>query len=360
MKLTLLITGRLFCLLIILGIGLIFSFLLVNIVFLFIKDFTPLFKEIDTQVIQLFIFCLLAGCLLFLYLLITVSPIVHLIKWLHNLTQRKYIEPKGSRRSKNYMGSNILYKELFHGMRRLTAILIESDNQTKKLEKQRHEWISGVSHDLKTPLAYIRGYSSMLAADKYVWSPTEIHSFAKHIENKVIFLEELIQDLNTSFYFDQGNNTNLNKEQVEFVSFVRDSVIDIANSPMSQDYIFEFEKNIQEINLLIDKQLIKRAIHNLLANAINHNSPGTKVQISIENVGSHILLTIEDNGRGMDMETLENLFTRYYRGTSTSQSPTGTGLGLALTKQFIEAHHGQIKVSSKLNKGTRIEMILPA
>lgn len=95
-------------------------------------------------------------------------------------------------------------------------------------------------------------------------------------------------------------------------------------------------------------------------NAVKYNPKGTTITITTQTLEERlVIITIEDNGIGMDDETLDNLFDRYYRGTNTTDSSTGTGLGMAITKQLVKLHGGSIKVHSDVGMGTKVRIILP-
>lgn len=104
----------------------------------------------------------------------------------------------------------------------------------------------------------------------------------------------------------------------------------------------------------------QRILVNLISNAMKYNPPGTKIKVSIAPIERHlIVITIEDDGIGMDKETLGKLFQHYYLGTNTKESGSGTGLGMAITKQLIQLHDGSINVKSEPEKGTILRIILP-
>ena len=103
-----------------------------------------------------------------------------------------------------------------------------------------------------------------------------------------------------------------------------------------------------------------RALQNLIMNAIIHNPEGTNIHIKIEKEKEHFVsITISDDGVGMNQVIVENLFNKYYRGTTTNVSKFGTGLGMAIVKNLIHAHGGHIKVESEESVGTTIQIILP-
>lgn len=101
-------------------------------------------------------------------------------------------------------------------------------------------------------------------------------------------------------------------------------------------------------------------IDNLIANAIKHNASHTTIKVSISMIEQYlVIINIEDNGIGMNNETLDKLFRRYYRGTNTNDDGSGTGLGLAITKQLVQLHNGSIQVKSTPSKGTKVRVVLP-
>jgi len=150
------------------------------------------------------------------------------------------------------------------------------------------------------------------------------------------------------------------KENVEINEQIRRTVIHYVNGPAGQQYQFVFQPYEGSVIAAVDPKWFQRIMGNLLENALKYNPPETTVTVSIRKLDQHLLMImIEDDGVGMDNETLNRLFERYYRGTNTSSSNNGTGLGMAITKKLIELHGGSIKVKSELGKGTYIRILLP-
>ena len=108
----------------------------------------------------------------------------------------------------------------------------------------------------------------------------------------------------------------------------------------------------------VDEVLLKRALTNLIFNAIIHNDEKVKVDILIYEKDNSIYILIKDTGKGISKEDLPYIFERYYRGTNTSSSNEGSGLGMAIAKQIIDIHRGEIYIESKLDVGTDITIIL--
>ncbi|MBQ3890140.1 MAG: ATP-binding protein, partial [Lachnospiraceae bacterium] len=121
----------------------------------------------------------------------------------------------------------------------------------------------------------------------------------------------------------------------------------------------EFEEDGSESFVEADKILLKRAIENLVINALIHNPEDTKVCVGVESASDDtVKIIVKDNGRGMSEKEVSRLFDRYYRGGNTSQKTGGTGLGMAIARQIIEQSGGRVEVMSKVAEGTIITVYM--
>ena len=110
----------------------------------------------------------------------------------------------------------------------------------------------------------------------------------------------------------------------------------------------------------MDPGLFRRAVGNLVTNALVHNPPDTKVSVSVSvNKEKMIRISVCDDGVGISAEEQEKLFTRYYRGTNTKEKPEGSGLGLAIARQIVTLHGGDLTVKSRPGEGTAFTILLP-
>jgi signal transduction histidine kinase len=290
------------------------------------------------------------------------KPLFYIIGWMSRLTAGIYVEPDNhqklyNRKNKKLKRPYRLYGEMIVQLHMLSDALEASKKERSRLNEMKKEWIAGISHDLKTPLTYIKGYSSMLLSPHYDWSTEEKTTFLKEIQQKADHMQDLIGDLNLSFRLD-GQEIPVKLKKNDLVEFVRRIVADVANDPRAVDYHLSFETDEPHIEALLDVKLFQRALHNLLINAILHNPTGTNVQIRITRV-PNLQVEIADDGVGMDEEAINHIFNKYYRGTSTDVLSEGTGLGMAIARQLVLAHGGDIHVTSRLNEGTLIVLMLP-
>lgn len=292
------------------------------------------------------------------------APLVTIMNWIGDLGKGVYgdghykhsvIMTKKGKLKKKYR----IYKELITTLTQLTETLEQNKQARIKASKVRDEWISGLSHDLKTPLASIGGYAEMLQSDQYSWSESEVRTFSATIAEKAQYMKQLLEDLTLTYQL-RSDAFPIAKENVEINEQIRRTVIHYVNGPAGQQYQFVFQPYEGSVIAAVDPKWFQRIMGNLLENALKYNPPETTVTVSIRKLDQHLLMImIEDDGVGMDNETLNRLFERYYRGTNTSSSNNGTGLGMAITKKLIELHGGSIKVKSELGKGTYIRILLP-
>jgi signal transduction histidine kinase len=275
------------------------------------------------------------------------KPLVQIIEGIQSLSKGHFenvFQPKG------------IYKNVFQNLNNLSLTLRENEIEREKLEKTREEWVANISHDIKTPLASIKGYSELL--QEYELEHAEKERYLDIIQDKSEYIERLIEDLNMTYRL-KSTSFPLKKKQENLVEVVREAVISVLNHPSFEDINLQFSSKVENFPYCCDVDLLQRAIMNLIFNAIVHNPPGTDIVVDIKRMEKFVRILIGDNGKGMAPEDRANLFTRYYRGTNTGKTHKGSGLGLAIAKQITEAHGGKIMVESEIGEGTRISLTLP-
>ena len=221
-------------------------------------------------------------------------------------------------------------------------INIEKRN-TLMQTKKNTEFISDISHQLKTPLAGLRLYCEMENAEKpTVHTQKELQLIEK--------MENLIQKL-------------LRLEKIKSDSYVMNFKLwdmgDIANEAVNPFYHIFPEKNFVVTGsgkLRCDKEWIIQAMSNVIKNACEHTAADGMVAVLIENNEQSTIVQISDNGGGIDEDKVSDLFTRFFK--SENSSPQSAGIGLAITKEIVEKHHGMISAENK-NGGLCITMCFP-
>ncbi|MBU3091224.1 HAMP domain-containing histidine kinase [Clostridium sp. CF011] len=275
------------------------------------------------------------------------KPVINIINGVLVLSDGKYdlnLSEKG------------LYTGVYRNLNNLSSTLRSNEIERKKLDQMREEWISNMSHDIKTPLVSIKGYAEILSSDDYDLSKEEINQYSKIIESKSNYIKELVDDLNLTTRL-KNKVLKLNKKKVNMVSLARNAVIDLLNDPKNANVDIDFICDNEVIEAFVDDILIMRTIKNLVYNAIVHNKEGVKIKVLVEK-NDNIKIVISDNGKGIRPEELNLIFERYYRGANTGKGHEGSGLGMAIARDIVKAHDGEIRVLSELGRGTEIEINL--
>ena len=296
-----------------------------------------------------------------------VGPILTILSLLRRLSTgqndlSEHMEKLYTRRDKRKLKPRYrLFAEVLGDLSRLSDYLMQTELQRAEREESKKNWITGVSHDLKTPLSYITGYAELLLTKDYQFEQEERLFFLRNIHNKGVTIGELIEDLSMSFKMDEFKGTvPLSRAVFDFVDFMRRIIADIVNDPRASGYDLALQCDISSLEISADQRLLQRAFQNIIMNGVLHNPQGTAIEINIEAMpDQRARIEIKDNGRGMSEDTVKNLFTRYYRNPEKEDANFSGGLGLSVAKTILEAHGGTISVASVPSLGTAFTVILP-
>ena len=210
--------------------------------------------------------------------------------------------------------------------------------RAKQREEERTEWIAGVSHDIRTPLAIVMGNAEMIAAST---REEEVRQRAKSIESQGIRLRRLVDNLNLSGKLEFGAG-KFEKKKVRISRFLRKTLTEIMNQTEDDRYRFtlEIEDSLQDSELCFNEDLVERAVMNLLHNAIRHNADGCKIEMRLyQDRKNHVYLKLSDTGKGVSKELLRRLNSRGYEWEfGTGQH----GLGLKIVKQVADWHRWKL------------------
>ena len=293
-------------------------------------------------------------------------PLLHAMAWLEAIAGGSYAEPldrRGQPASREPNGQlrapYRTYREVIASLDKLTAKLGRNKVERERIETAREEWLTGVTHDLRTPLSSVRGYADLLASD-YVFTPEEQRQYAATISSQAEDMERLIDDLGLTFRL-RSEALPLSREPVDLVEVAREAAVALANDVRSEGRTITFvgARAGESLPVSVDARYVARALGNLLGNAVVHNAEGTTVMLSAHREAGWACVDIADDGRGMDEATLSRLFDRYYRGTASGGDAYGSGLGMAIARQLIEAHGGTVEVTSAVGEGTSVRVRLP-
>ena len=256
-----------------------------------------------------------------------------------------------------YRSSQILESKVHDRTKQLASALEE----VQLISKTKSDFISAVSHELRTPLTSIKGYASLLMTGKIGAIPDEVKERLEKINKHSDNLVQLINDLLDISRIESGRvEMNFTKSPV---SQIIDNVRDLLTPQMKEKNI-QFSASIPPHLPLIevDRDQIDRVFINLLSNGIKFTPAGGGIHIEVkfDEVKGLMLVTVTDNGIGISEEDIGKLFREFYRvDNQINQNVKGTGLGLVLVKNIIEAHRGNIWITSKVNEGTTFHFTLP-
>ena len=231
--------------------------------------------------------------------------------------------------------------ELAEKINKTSEILQKQAEQLRKKETARANWIAGVSHDVRTPLSMIMGYAGQLENSKNL-SEVE-RKKAAVIVKQSNRMKDLINDLNLASKLEYDMQP-LTMKQENAISIIRQVIVDFMNMNIDDKFPIEWKTAdiLSACYINADKDLLKRAISNLIQNSINHNEIGCVIYVSVDDGNNACKICIEDSGIGASDEQIDRLNnTPHYMICDTNTTEQRHGLGLLIVKQIIKGHNGE-------------------
>ncbi len=231
------------------------------------------------------------------------------------------------------------------------VLVFHDISELKKLEQMRKDFVANVSHELKTPITSIKGFSETLL-DGAMNDKDTLEYFLSIILKESDRLQSLIEDLlDLSKIEKQG--FKLNPEYFEINGILEEIFVILKRKAKEKEIELLLNRPPKDLFLFADASRVKQVFINLINNAIAYTPAGGEVKVNVEEVDGEIVIVVSDTGVGMEQEEIPRIFERFYRvDKARSRNSGGTGLGLAIVKHIVEAHHGSISVKSKLDNGT--------
>lgn len=231
------------------------------------------------------------------------------------------------------------------------AIVFFDITQREKAEQLRREFTANVSHELKTPLHSISGYSELLKCG--IAKAEDVQPFAEKIYGETQRLIALVEDIINLSYLDEGGK-ELRWTDVDLYDSAQTVVQSLRNVASEGDISLRLEGSSTHIRGV--PELIYGIVYNLCDNAVKYNRPGGSVTVTVRDRS----VSVADTGIGIPDEHLDRIFERFYRvDKSRSKEVGGTGLGLSIVKHAALIHKAKISVSSRINEGTTITVSFP-
>lgn len=223
----------------------------------------------------------------------------------------------------------------------------------------RANWISGISHDIRTPLSMVLGYSSSLETNNTL--NAEQQEKVAAIRQQAAKIKYLIEDLNLTAKLEYDMQP-LRVEKIHLVELARQVVCEFLDSNLDNSFSIDFITDSDSELLYIngDETLLKRAITNLIQNSIGHNPSGCEITVSVSCNNQNATVIIADNGIGIPAQKLKELNSKtHYMESTDEKLNLRHGLGMLLVRQIVDAHHGVIKIESKPQEGFKTTLTFP-
>lgn len=284
------------------------------------------------------------------------SQLVHLIKEVGQTKKTTQGEIEFYVPKTIYLEVTVLpYHDSFQ--RPFILVLLYDISKIKRLEAIRSEFVANASHELRTPITAIKGFSETLK-DGALQDPLFAKEFVDIIYKESNRLETIVEDILALSRIEK--NTDNQEETVMDLVELATNIIQSLKAKLDKKEIDLVLKGDSELAYYGSYHRIEQVLTNLIDNAINYSDRGGQITVSIVSKGKYIQLTVSDNGIGIPAEDLERIFERFYRvDKARSRNSGGTGLGLSIVKNLVYNMEGTISVKSQVGKGSRFIVTLP-
>lgn len=221
------------------------------------------------------------------------------------------------------------------------------------MEMFRNDFINNVSHEFKTPLAAVEGYTTLLQNPNLSEEKKQLYI------SKILYNTNRLSELTGNILLlSRLENQNISIPKATFSLDEQIRQIILLFEKDWTDKNIDFDINLEEINYNGNEELIAQVWQNIIGNAIKFTNSNGKIKVYMKIYNQNIIVDIIDNGIGIDENLQPRIFEKFYQ-CDKSHTIKGNGLGLALAKQIIELHNGNISVVSKKNKGSKFTITLP-
>ena len=228
-----------------------------------------------------------------------------------------------------------------------------------KKDSARADWISGVSHDVRTPLSVILGFAGQLEDNQTL--PASAREQASYIRKQGERLRSLISDLNLTSKLEYSMQP-LRMEKVYLVELARQVVCEFLDGGLEARYqiVLDSSQESETASVMGDEALLKRALYNLIQNSVIHNPKGCVISVSVARNETGITVMVSDDGIGVSTEKLEKLrATTNHLENTDERLNLRHGLGVLLVRQIVEAHHGTVEIESAPQNGYQTVLVFP-
>jgi two-component system sensor histidine kinase SenX3 len=237
-----------------------------------------------------------------------------------------------------------------------TLVLLVDESEWNRIDSIRRDFVTNVSHELKTPISAIGFLAESIIGSKN--DPEMVEKWAHKMQNESKRLNNLVQEIINLSELQDFDPLEL-PHQVKVGDVIRQAVNRSETNADSHNITIDYSGESEEVVLGNQEHLIM-ALHNLIENAINYSANGTKVTVTVKAENGVVEISVIDQGIGIPESEIDRIFERFYRvDPARSRETGGTGLGLSIVKHVVTNHGGEIKVWSSQGVGSTFAMRLP-
>ena len=278
--------------------------------------------------------------------------------WPLTPTATLYVEGDLLRSDETKVAVGVTYAPLLNQDGQLLNVIasVHDVSHFRQAEEMQSTFISVISHELKTPVALIKGYVGTLRREDVRWDSKTVQDSLTVIEDEADRLAELIENLLDASRLEAGA-LSINAIDLSLPQLAERVAERYRTQTDKHKIVVEFPKDFPVV--LADEQRINQVLLNLISNAVKYSPKGGEVRIGGQMRPEHVVVCVQDQGLGIPPGDIPHIFDRFFRSGETARSTKGAGLGLYLTRAILEAHGGSIWVDQKYKEGARICFSLP-
>jgi two-component system phosphate regulon sensor histidine kinase PhoR len=238
-------------------------------------------------------------------------------------------------------------------------VVLNDVTQLRRLENIRRDFVSNVSHELKTPITSIKGFVETLR-DGALKDRAQAERFLGIIARHAERLHAIIEDLLALSRLEQGSDSyEIPRSETSLSEVIQAAILDCAARAEAQ-HVTVIPMCAAELRAAVNAPLLEQALVNLLDNAITYSNPESSVWVNIRQEDDRLVIDVRDQGVGIPYDHLDRIFERFYRvDKARSRERGGTGLGLAIVKHIAQVHGGQVSVMSTVGQGSTFTLRIP-
>ena len=245
-------------------------------------------------------------------------------------------------------------QELCRDFEEMRVRLKEASEAQVEFDRESKELISNISHDLRTPIASIKGYVEGIM-DGVADTQEKMDHYLRTIHNKAVEMDNLISEL--TFYSKiDTNRIPYAFARVSVKDFFDDAAEDLSMELAGENVAFTYENTVPKgTRIIADSEQIRRVISNIVSNSLKYmDKPERKMSLKVRDAGDFVKVSVKDNGRGIAKKDLANIFNRFYRADASRNEQGGSGIGLSIVRKIIEDHGGRVYALSTPGQETTI------